>query len=188
MFETIPRGPSSTNSRLPAACIASISATNSTGLSMCSSSSACICAGLAGYGLPVWLDQTGKRVGLKRAAWIAPESAVLAGATSWVWKAPETGSIVARKPAAESCCAACSTWVFGPEITHCSGALWLAMLTPAKPLSCAATASRRACTAAMPPGSETLDASAIARPRTADSCRNSAGSSAPAASSAVYSP
>ena len=42
--------------------------------------------------------------------------------------------------------------------------------------------------AAMPPGSETFDASAIARPRTAESCRTSAGSSTPAAISAVYSP
>ena len=126
--------------------------------------------------------------GAKRVAAIAAESAVLAGATSSVWKAPDTGSTVAFRPISPSFATAFSTAAFGPEITLCSGVLWLAMITPPNSAMRSVICSRRPCTAAMPPGTLDCEAEAIACPRTAESVRKSSALSTPAESSAEYSP
>ncbi len=74
-------GPTSTNTRAPSACMASISATNSTGLTRCSAISFLLRATSAGCGRAVALAYTGTVVRCQGVASIRSDSAFCAGFT-----------------------------------------------------------------------------------------------------------
>lgn len=158
-------GPASTKVRTPAAYMSSIWSTKRTGAATWPARVSRTADASRSYGRAVAPDQTGKAGTDTCAAVSSAASVSRAAASCGLWKAQATGRRRASRPAVRSAATAASTASVGPEITLCSGALWLATTTPA-PWIRSLTRAGVAATAAIAPGSSPA-AARMASPRRA---------------------
>jgi hypothetical protein len=182
-------GPTSTACVTPAAPSARTVSSHRTGWSTCRKSRARTPSGSA-FGRASTLAMTGKASGRTAAPASGPSSAAAAGAISGQWKGAETFSMIALPLRAWASSAARLTAPAWPAIT-----IWVPLKfagTTTSPCAASAhtastSAGPSAITAAIAP-SPGATASCIARPRTRTSRTASPSASAPAATSALYSP
>ena len=122
-----PPGPASTNTRAPAAYMASISSTNRTGLA---SWRARASRRSGPWGAAVVFDHTGKAGSATSTPASTTRNVSAARATTGLWKAHATGSRFEGRPAAVRRATASARAGSVPEITVCRGELWLATHDP----------------------------------------------------------
>ena len=133
------------------------------------------------------LEITGKEGAATSTSAIAAASASAAGAMSGVWNAPETSSVRARAPISPARRSTSASASFVPATTTWPGALSFATWAPHSSASRATSAASARSIAIMPLG-VVVEAVAIAAARTSTSRSPSSKRSAPAATSAAYSP
>ena len=181
-------GPTSTNTRAPSRCIASIISANRTGLARWSPSRAAIAAGSAGWGAASRLEYTGRSGGSSEQLAARAGQRLARRGDQRGMEGGRDRQQPARDPSGRGQLESLAcTAALGPAMTVCLGPFQLATCTPGTSRISRSTSSGPARRAAIAPAAP-RPASRINRPRADDSSASAVALRTPAAWSATSSP